>query len=53
MKPCVMSGCNATGEPSSGEDFFLCDDCRDSLESLCEETAQANAAQINHLMGVR
>lgn len=33
---CIVKGCVAQGIPLDGQDFFLCDRCREELDALLE-----------------
>jgi hypothetical protein len=36
LQKCTFKGCDATGEPNEGFDFYACEPCLDELERLIE-----------------
>lgn len=36
-KRCVIEGCRNWGNPSDGQNYFACEDCRDELEDAVGE----------------
>ena len=44
---CIAEGCEATGEPQEGFDFFVCDRCFEELERCLHREAMQRIVERN------